>query len=136
MSQEDKPFRKISEKEYELVINGRTKTISIPYIKVEKLFSAYVTNGGVIDENGQVVTDIVTLVTSFRAVGDIMLTEYEVVNNKIVVAEEGDCSSLSHSEVIALFQLSSEVISNFILSLSQISPQAQTQEVVDEKSKK
>jgi len=122
----EKTYRKISDKEYELQVNGRTKSILAPFGKVEKLFSAFIAGNGVIDERGNVQTDIITLVSSFHSIGDIMLTEYCPETGKVLV--EGNCATLDHSEVIALFQVASEIISNFILSLSQISPQTQTSE--------
>jgi len=112
---EDKPFKKISAIEYEVQVNGRTKSIKVPFGKVEKVFAAFISNGGIIDPiTGQVQTDIISLISSFKDVGNTLLTEYD---DKGTVVEEGSCASLDTMEVIALFQLATAVIEDFIKGL-------------------
>jgi hypothetical protein len=94
-------YRKVNNKEYEITIDGRTKTIMIPFGKTELIFKEFIAHGGVIDPaTGEVQTDILSLIASFRSVGDILLTEYDEVGK---VAKEGTCADLDATEVIANF---------------------------------
>lgn len=113
-----KPYKKISEIEYEVQANGRTKSIKIPFEKVSMLFRSFIANGGIIDPTtGQVQTDIISLITSFRDVGDILLSEYDDMGKLV---EQGNCSQLDSREVIGLFVLASDQIANFILELTEM----------------
>lgn len=115
MSEGTKPFKKVSATEYEIIIGGKTKLVNIPFGKTEKIFSCFISSGGIINEQGEVTTDIISLISSFKSVGDTLLTEYSDVGK---VVEEGNCSNLSTAEVVALFQLATEVVENFIRELS------------------
>lgn len=133
---EQKPFKKISEIEYEVQINGRTKLIKVPFEKVSLLFRAFISNGGIIDPTtGQVQTDIISLISSFKEVGDILLTEYDDYGK---VIEAGNCGNLGTTEVIALFQLATSQIESFIASLTGLRTQTAEAPVVkeNEQSKK
>lgn len=111
-------FKKISSKEYEIVLEGRTKTILIPHGKVEMLFKEFINSGGVIDpETGHVQNDILPLISSFKSVGNLMLTEFDEEGK---VTKEGNCFSLESADVINLFKLASDVISDFIKGLTEM----------------
>ena len=121
---EEKPFKKISNIEYEVQINGRTKAIKVPFGKVEKVFSAFISNGGIIDpQTGQVQTDILSLISSFKDVGNTLLTEYDDAGK---VVEEGNCTNLGALEVIGLFLLATAVIEDFIKGLTALQKKAPT----------
>ena len=126
-------YRKVNNKEYEITIDGRTKTIMIPFGKTELIFKEFIAHGGVIDPaTGEVQTDILSLIASFRSVGDILLTEYDEVGK---VAKEGTCADLDATEVIELFQLATEVIANFIRGLEAMQKQPEIQNPQKEEGK-
>ena len=108
-------FKKISGTEYEIVLQGRTKSIFVPFAKTQKLFIVFIQNGGIIDEEGRIQTDIITLIDSFKDVADLLLTEHDEEGH---VVKEGNCSNLDSADVISLFQLASEVLQSFILELT------------------
>ena len=117
MQIEEKSFRKVSPTEYELVLDGRTRTIKVLFKVIEAVFQAFLAAGGVIDpETGEVQQDVLQLIASFRSVGDILLTERDE-DGKVV--KEGNCSNLSAEDVLALFQLATHVVENFIKLLTQ-----------------
>lgn len=131
--EEATPFKKISEIEYEVQVGGRTKLIRVPFGKTEALFRDFISNGGIIDPvTGQVQTDILSLISSFKDVGNTLLTEFDD-NGKVVT--EGNCSTLGTTEVIALFQLATHVIENFIKGLTAIQ-KSQLSEVPDKNEEK
>lgn len=112
---------KLNSKEYEIKLNGKTKLISVPFGKVEKIFAAFIQNGGVIDpSSGEVQTDVMTLIMSFRSVGDLLLTDFDKEGTPI---EVGSCSDLDATEVTELFQIAVDVIKNFFLNLLQMQQQ-------------
>lgn len=114
--EEVKAYRKLNELEYEVQVAGKTKLITVPFEKVSLLFKDFISNGGIIDaETGQVQTDIISLISSFKDVGNTLLTEFD---EKGKVVEEGNCAILSTTEVIGLFQLATSVIENFIKELT------------------
>lgn len=114
----EKPFKKISELEYEIQVAGRTKVIKAPFEKVSLVFKAFIANGGVIDPiTGQVNTDILSLISSFKDVGNVLLTEYGE-DGKVI--EEGSCSCLATKEVIALFTLATHLIQDFMKEMSEM----------------
>lgn len=114
--EETKPFKKLSDLEYEIQVNGRTKLIKAPFEKVSLVFKAFIDNGGVIDiTTGQVNTDIISLISSFKDVGNVLLTSYGETGE---ITEEGNCSNLATKEVIALFQLATHLIQDFIVELT------------------
>lgn len=116
----EEAFVKVSETEYQIKLNGKFETIKTPYAKVEKVFHAYINAGGVIDPiTGQVQTDILTLITSFKEVGNILLTEHD---ENGVVTKEGNCANLAVQDVVNLFKLSTELIQNFIKTLEALNP--------------
>ena len=125
MSEETvKPFRKVSEKEYQILLDNKWKDIHCPFALTEKIFHAFISNGGVIDPTtGQVQTDIISLVTSFKEVGNLLLSEYDL-EGKLV--KEGNCTSLCTSEVVSLFLLASHIVESFMLELGNLQ-KAQTQ---------
>lgn len=117
-------FKKISGTEYEIVLQGRTKTIIVPFAKVQKLFKIFVQGGGIIDaETGHIQTDILTLIDSFQDVANLILTEYDENGH---VTKEGNCANLDSEDVISLFQLASEVLASFIKGLSAMQPTQET----------
>lgn len=108
-------FKKITNKEYEIQLNGRTQTVFVPFAKTQALFKIFVQGGGIIDPiSGQIQTDILTLIDSFQEVANLLLTEYDELGK---VVKEGNCADLESSDVIALFQLASEVLSAFTSEL-------------------
>lgn len=108
-------FKKITNKEYEIQLNGRTQTVFVPFAKTQALFKIFVQGGGIIDPiSGQIQTDILTLIDSFQEVANLLLTEYDELGK---VVKEGNCANLESADVIALFQLASEVLSAFTSEL-------------------
>jgi hypothetical protein len=135
MLEQEKPYVKLSETEYEIKIKGKTKLIEVPFGKVEKVFHAFISNGGIIDpETGQVQTDILSLISSFKDVGNILLTTFDENGQ---VTEPGNCSTLGTAEVIGLFQMATEVVETFIKGLTAMqTAQNQKQEALKEKDEK
>lgn len=127
------PFRKVSEIEYEIQISGRTKTIKTPFALIEKLFMAFIHAGGQINEDtGMVENDILSLIRSFRNLGDILMAEYDDYG---VVTTEGTCAGLSATDVVSLFLLAKELVESFVPVLTQLlMPQSQPEENVVEES--
>jgi len=122
---EEKPFRKVSPTEYEIQLEGRTRTIKVPFKVTEAVFQAFLASGGVINpETGEVQQDIIQLISSFRGVGDILLTERD---DEGKVVKEGNCSNLSAEDVMSLFQLATHVVENFIKLLTQTQAPASQQ---------
>ena len=112
------PFVKVSEKEYQIKINGKYHTINCPFAKTEKLFKIFIMNGGVIDiQSGEVQTDLLTLISSFKEVGDLLLTEF---SQDGALLTSGSCSDLTASEVINLFLLATSILESFTEILAQI----------------
>lgn len=129
----EKPFKKVGPIEYEVVLSGRTKTLKVPFNTTQAIFNSFISSGGVVDPNtGEVQQDILQLITSFKEVGDILLTERDDDGK---VEKVGNCSTLSAEDVIVLFQLASEIIQDFMQRLTQLtqssqpSPQEETPEV-------
>lgn len=121
MFKEGKLYRKVGSIEYEVQLGGRTKTILVPFGKTEAVFKAFISNGGVIDpETGQMQTDILSLISSFKDVGNVLLTEYDE-NGKVVT--EGNCLNLETNEVVSLFKLATEIVEGFIKTLTQMENQ-------------
>lgn len=117
-------WKKCSPKLYQIELDGRYVDVPVPYIKVEKIFSEFMGNGGLIDPTtGLVTTDLMILISSFGSVGDAVLTEYD---EQCRVVKAGNCRSLSFEEVPELFEIAVDVIENFIgrLSRNSKSPQA------------
>lgn len=112
------PFNKVSEKEYQIKIDGKYRTINCSFGKTKLLFSAFISNGGIIDvTTGQVQTDIISLISSFGEVGDILLSEYDH-EGKLVT--QGNCSVLTTSEVVNLFLLSTSIVEGFTRELGNL----------------
>lgn len=104
-------FVKVSEVEYQVLLNGKYVNIKTPFEKVSQIFNLYISLGGVIDPTtGEVQTDIMTLVGSFKAVANLLLTEHDEEGK---VLKEGNCAALATTDVINLFKLSVELITNF-----------------------
>lgn len=109
-------FKKVSNKEYEIQIDGRTHTIRVPFGKTELIFREFISSGGMIDPTtGAVQTDLISLISSFHSVGDVLLTEFDETGK---VTKEGNCFDLETEDLIVLFQLATEVIENFIKGLT------------------
>lgn len=112
----DKKWRKISEKKYELLAEEGAIIIDVPYGKVELIFQEFLGNNGVIDPTtGTVQTDLLTLITSFGTVGNIVLTKFDLQGNLV---EEGNCKALTPSLVPSLFEIAIDVIENFTQVIS------------------
>ena len=123
MSSENQKFKKVGPIEYEIQLSGRTKTLRVPFGLTEKIFKVFIEAGGIIDPvTGEVQQDVIQLICSFRSIGNILLTEFDE-NGKAV--SEGDCDSLDSVDVITLFQLATEIITNFMQTLAQLNPQSQ-----------
>lgn len=121
MPTQEEMFRKVSDKEYQILIDGKYQSIFVPYGKVSLIFNAFISNGGVVDAaTGQITTDLGTLMSSFQVIGNLLLTEYDDTGK---VVKEGSCYNLEPKEVIALFQLASKVIESFIVQLTTMNPQ-------------
>lgn len=133
MNNVEQAFKQVSPIEYEIQLAGRTKTIRIPFAVTEAVFKNFVSSGGLINpQTGEVQQDILQLITSFKAVGDILLTERDEEGK---VLKEGNCANLCAEDVIVLFQLATSVVESFIKTLTQMrNPQSQPEPV--EKSTK
>lgn len=107
-------WTKVSEKLYQVQIDGKYVSIEVPYGKARKLFTEFVGNGGSFDEEGT--ADIIALINQFGTVGDILLSKF---GPKGEIVEEGDCHELSTAETIELFQVAGDIVSNFIEAISQ-----------------
>lgn len=115
---QNKPFKQVSPIEYEVVLGGRTHTLKVPFRVTEEVFKAFLAAGGVVDPyTNQVQQDISQLITSFQAVGDILLTERDE-DGKVI--KKGDCLNYSAEDVLVLFQLATHIIENFMQLLVQI----------------
>lgn len=118
-------FKKINNIEYEIQIGGRTRTVKVPFGKTELLFKEFISSGGVIDpQTGAVQNDLISLISSFRSVGNILLTEFDEAGK---VTEEGNCFHLESEDLLALFQLATSVIENFISGLTAMKTEQETQ---------
>lgn len=109
-------YEKLSDKKYTIRIDGELRDINVPYGKARALFGVFVGEGGVIDEHGEVKTDLRTLVDQFGKVGDCLLSEY---GSKGQVLVEGDCSQLSVAETFDLFNMATEIVESFTSAISQ-----------------
>ncbi|BCS54037.1 hypothetical protein [Geobacter sp. SVR] len=121
---QEKPFRQVSPTEYEIKIGDQTRIIKAPFAVTEAVFKEFITSGGVIDpETGLVQQNIVQLITSFRNVGDLLLSEYDDEGHE---TKRGNCAALSASDVVVLFQLATHLVESFIQILAQLKePQGQ-----------
>jgi hypothetical protein len=127
MLEQTQNWKKLSERRYQAVINDEVVTLDVPYGKSEAIFTAFLSSGGVINEEGEVVTDPLTLIHSFRRVGDILLTKYDRAGE---IIEEGHCADLSVTEVKTLFEVAMDVVTGFtetILLSNQKEQQSGTQ---------
>lgn len=119
----EKPFKKVGPIEYEVVLNGRTKALKVPFNTTQLIFNSFISSGGVVDpRTGEVQQDILQLISSFKEVGDILLTERDDDGK---VLKEGNCATLSAEDVIVLFQLASEIIQDFMQRLTQLTQPSQ-----------
>lgn len=104
-------WQKINDKKYRISLDDNLTDIDVPYAKTEKIFVQFIGNGGLIDEYGNVTTDIVKLIANFKEVGNTLLTKY---GPKGEIVEEGYCGDLSAAETIELFQIATDVVESFI----------------------
>lgn len=111
----EKPFVKISPTEYQISIDGKLRTIKTSFGLNELLFREFILGGGIINvDTGEVTTDIITLISSFQPVGNILLTEYDDYGK---VVTYGSCHGLVTQDVVSLFLLASELIMVFTKEL-------------------
>lgn len=110
-------YQKINDKRYSIRLNGELKDIEVPYAKARSIFEAFVRAGGSFGEDGAVQTELMTIIHSFGAVGDIVLSKF---GPKGEVLDQGDCSELSVGEVASLFEMASEISGDFMDSISAI----------------
>jgi hypothetical protein len=128
------PFVKVSEVEYQVLLSGKYVSIATPFEKVSQIFNLYISLGGVIDPTtGEVQTDIITLVGSFKAVANLLLTQHDEEGK---VVKEGNCASLATSDVITLFKLANELITVFTKALETSLAPTPNQNAVEEKTQK
>lgn len=108
----EEKWKKISDKKYQrLTSEGEWTSIDVPYGRVEQIFEAFLGEGGIIDPHtGAVVTDLYTLITKFRVIGDILLTEYDAQGE---VKVKGNCKVLSPDELPPLFSIAVDILENF-----------------------
>ena len=111
-------WQKISDKQYRISLDGVLTDLFVPYAKTEKIFTQFISSGGLLDEYGNVTTDPYALTKNFTTVGDILLSTY---GPKGSVVEEGDCGTLSAVETLQLFEVASDIVKNFILLMSDMS---------------
>jgi hypothetical protein len=115
----EKTWSKINDKKYSIRINDELTDINTPYGKVEILFQSFVGAGGVISSEGIIQNDIISMISNFTKTGNILLSTYGPKGEVLV---EGDCSQLSTKELIALFEVASDVVSSFIEVISAMNP--------------
>lgn len=128
------PFVKVSEVEYQVLLGGKYVSISTPFEKVSQIFNLYISLGGVLDPaTGEVQTDIITLVGSFKAVANLLLTQHDEEGK---VVKEGNCAALATSDVITLFKLANELIMVFTKELERSLAPTQSQNAAEEKTQK
>ena len=128
------PFVKVSEVEYQVLLGGKYVSISTPFEKVSPIFNLYISLGGVLDPaTGEVQTDIITLVGSFKAVANLLLTQHDEEGK---VVKEGNCAALATSDVITLFKLANELIMVFTKELERSLAPTQSQNAAEEKTQK
>ncbi len=110
-------YKKISDKEYEIQLDGRTKTLFFPFGKIQKLLEVFAAKEGLIDANtGEVKTELMTLVSNFGELGTIALSEFD---DEGKLTKEVSCKGLAYTDVINVFKMVSEIISDFMLTISQ-----------------
>lgn len=126
-------WTKISEKQYRVEIAGELVDIKVPHAKTELLFTTFINKGGVMDSSGKVLTDPITLITSFREVADILLTKYGA---KGAVLEEGDSSELSTTEITELFEVATDCVENFLRVVAEMSEKKELAVAAEEKTSK
>lgn len=108
-------WTKVSDKLYQIQIDGKYVDVLVAYGKAQALFESFVGSGGIIGEDGEVKNDIMSLVSQFGKVGDVLLSEY---GPKGQIVSQGDCSQLSVGETIELFTMASEIVSSFIEAIA------------------
>lgn len=105
-------YRKISDKEYEVLLDNRTVSVIVPFGKVKALVKEFAGTGGMIDpQTGMVKTDLITLVEQSGNLGTILLSKYD---EKGKPEEEITCEGYAYSDVLKVFRLAQEIIGNFI----------------------
>lgn len=115
VKEQERAFKKISPTEYVIIIEGQPRTIKTSFGLNELLFKEYILGGGIIDiETGEVTTDVLTLISSFRPIGNILLTEYDE-DGKVV--SKGATFKLGTADLVNLFLLASELIMDFTKDL-------------------
>jgi hypothetical protein len=115
----DKTWKKVSSKRYQIEIDGAYVDIAVPYAKVERIVEAFFANGGMMSEDGQVVTSVQTLIKNFGVLGDILLSKYD---SKGDLTEEKGCRDLSYEEVVSLFEIAADILSSFMQAISAEAP--------------
>lgn len=114
----EKPFIKISPTEYRITIAGEPRTIKTSFGLNELLFREFLQGGGLINpETGEITQDIMALISSFRPVGDVLLTEFDDYGK---VVTRGATFNLSTPDLVNLFMLASELIMLFIPELERL----------------
>jgi len=110
-------WKQLSDRKYQrLNAEGEWVTIDVPYGKIEMLLSEFLGKNGIIDPaTGIVKTDLMTLISNFGTIGDIMLTEFDE-QGKVKVP--GNVKNLSMTEVPALFTMAVHIIETFINAVS------------------
>jgi hypothetical protein len=111
----EKKWRNVSEKKYQIDIDGSYVDVLVPYAKVEKIVEAFFANGGMMSEQGQMITSVPTLIKNFGVLGDILRSEYD---SKGVMTKDVGCRDLSASEVTALFEVASDIIAGFMSAIT------------------
>lgn len=111
----EKPYIKISPTEYRITIAGEPHTIKTGHGLCELIFREFLLGGGLINpETGEITQDIMALISSFKPVGDILLTEFDDYGH---VVTKGATFNLKTKDLINLFKLASELILDFIAEL-------------------
>lgn len=126
-------WMKVTDKLYQLQIDGKYVDIHTPYGKTELIFKAFVGAGGIISEDGSVINDIPSMISNFKVVGNILLSTYGPRGEYVV---EGDCTTLSNDEVIELFQVATDIVEAFIVCIGKMKPAAPVLEEKAAKQKK
>jgi len=126
-------FKKVSETEYQILFGNKWETVNVPWGKTEAILKEFAGQGGIIDPiSGEIKTDLLTMVSQFSKLGTILLSEYDE-EGKLV--NEISCKGRSTLDVINTFMLVQEIITNFMLAISEAQKEIANQASEKEKTK-
>lgn len=116
---EEAAWKKISDKKYQrLNSEGEWVTVDVPYGKVEMVFDEFIGAGGLIDPaSGAILGDMSSLVSKFKTVGNVILTEFDAEGE---IKKKGNCLALDPNEIPPLFEIAVDIIETFSGAISKM----------------